>query len=596
MYNSNKICERKFENKIHIYREVYCFQTSFATKDANTKKGKATNMKKRILSFLLVLTFILCALPICVSAEETGTGNTFEEWSAQVGSISKLDGGVFQINTGNGHRQAIWNGTLEEGKITVTFDVDSIFAGHGGKNPDGTQKSGANDTAIIFGGNGVKASTATSVSGIENQSSYYALMFSDNNLRIALVDKAWKGNSSTYPEAADVNVSVNLATELKDAWTGIKASGKVELTVEFTKTGAVKVYVNGNHVDKLDRAAGTCVPFGGEVGVRCGNGFHVPTKIYNVNIEKNTNVVVDGWSAKLGSVSPLEGGLFQINAFDESKPTSVNNVKGQRQAMWNGSLNAGKVSITFDWESIIAGRGDGSNGANDTAIIFGGSGIAEAAGNNINQVESNSCYYVVMFSNENLRIARIQNEWQGGTDKFPAAISGVKLATELGDDWTEAKADGKIKLTVEFTETGAVKVYVDDMHVEKLDRAEGSCVPFGGEVGVRCGNGFHVPTKIYEVAIEEAVNDLPGGEQPGDTGNENPGDTNPGNENTDNEDSEDNIGTPSDDNDGNDDNRDNKDNKDDKKNDATLWIVIAVVAVVVIAGAVVGVVAAKKKK
>ena len=581
---------------------------------------------KKLLSFILVIVFVLSACQICVSAAESD-GNVYSEWKAQAGTISKLSDGLFQMNAFDeskektdanpkAARQAVWSGSLTEGKFTVVFDAASIFAGRGDKNADGTQKSGANDTAIIFGGKGVKDSKKTTVNNIEKDSSYYALMFSNDNLRIALVDKAWKGNVTTYPEAATINKSVSLKTELGDKWTAAKDSGKIALTVEFTAAGAVKVYVNGNHVKGLDRAEGICVPFGGDLGVRCGMGYHVPTKIYEVKVEKAVQgggnetpeipetpetPYVGDWYAKLGSISALEGGVFQIDPFDETKPASVTNVKGQRQAMWTGSLNAGKISITFDWASIVAGRGDKNAdgtqkaGANDTAIIFGGNGIAQAQGDTINKIENASCYYAVMFSNENLRIARIQNGWQGTVDKFPAAIKDVSLKTQLGDDWTAAKADGKVKLSVEFTEAGAVKVYVDDLHVAVMDREEGSCVPFGGEVGVRCGNGFHVPTKIYDFSITEAGADIP--EDPDDdtqggTTGDNTGDNNTDNENEKpNTDSGNNATSGEANIGGTDEPTDAK-----VKIDTTTIIIIAVVAALAIAGAVIGIILAKKKK
>ena len=94
---------------------------------------------KKILSFILVLVFMLGACQICVSADETAVGNVYSEWKAQAGSISQLDGGLFQINAYDSTkeksptnptdaRQAVWNGSLEEGKFSVTFDIESIFA------------------------------------------------------------------------------------------------------------------------------------------------------------------------------------------------------------------------------------------------------------------------------------------------------------------------------------------------------------------------------------------------------------------------------------------------------------------------------------
>jgi len=265
-------------------------------------------MKKRIVSIMLVLTFVLLALPMSVSAGEAHTGSAtytskFADWSAKLGGISAINGGVLQINawdenlptankTNPKHaRLAMWNGELAEGRFSVTLDTAGILAGRGDGNP------GANDTGIIFGGKGIKAYSGTgNMYIIENNSQFYFLYFAKNNISLALANKdnyvdadndpstpdtqkAWMG---TQKNSAGQNLNVDLNAKYKSAWDAAKAAGKVELTVAFSTAGAFRLWINGTHIKELD--ADNLTPFGTELGVRAGMGWHVPTKIHDFKV------------------------------------------------------------------------------------------------------------------------------------------------------------------------------------------------------------------------------------------------------------------------------------------------------------------------
>lgn len=255
-------------------------------------------MKKRIVSLMLVLTFVLLALPMSVGAAATA-GNAkageatytskFEDWTAKIGTISAINDGTFQINafdssaaaslTNKKHaRMAMWNGELAEGRFSVTFDTASILAGRG----DRDDHSGANDSGIIFGGKGIKAYAVPangSVNNVENNSQFYFLYFSNNSITLALADKAWVG---LQKNAAGADLKTDLSKTHTDMWTAAKAAGKVEVTVAFSATGALRVWINGEHIPELD--ADNLKPFGTEIGVRNGMGFHVPTKVYDFKV------------------------------------------------------------------------------------------------------------------------------------------------------------------------------------------------------------------------------------------------------------------------------------------------------------------------
>ncbi len=501
----------------------------------------------------------------------TATGDSIDEWTAKRGSISSISGGVFQINAHDKSiatdnvtnpsftRIAMWYEDINEGKASITLDYASITARrapYGCSNPSG----GSNDTGIIFGGTGIKAYTGTGdANAIENVSQYYFLYFSNSSLKLAMVNKdnyvmkdvdndpttgeggkearvqqSWVGIIKDKADNSTLNV--NLDSKYKTVWEAAAAAGKITLSLTWSKDGSVKVLVNGTHIKELDGAAGTAVPFGGEFGVRAGMGYHVPTKVLDADIKDYTpnGNSVDEWSAKIGQISSIDGGLFQINAWDESQATNKTlNPKHSRLAMWYGNLNSGKVSVTLDYASIKAGRGDGKAGANDSGIVFGGSGIkAYTGGGDMNAMENASQYYFLYFSNSNLQLALVnkdnyidkdgdpntgtngkeaQKAWVGViNDKADNSALRVDLNAKYADLWKAAEKSGKIKLTVGWTEKGEVRVWVNDTHITELDGAKGTAVPFGGEVGVRCGMGWHVPTKVYAASVKYTTSPLTG--------------------------------------------------------------------------------------
>ncbi len=558
---------------------------------------------------MLVLTFIICALPLSLSAAETGDGSKMADWTAKIGSISKLDGGVFQINAYSGSspsltnknhaRLAVYNGEYKSAKISVTFDADGIFAK---RSPQASNPgAGSNDTGIVFGGSGIKAygegKTDFTVNNIEDTNSFYFLYFSNDSLILArndkdrMVDNDGDGVAETKKTFASI-ASANLSSALGGAWTGIKASGKIKLEVEYTEEGAIEVWVGGNSISALSKPAGTCVPYGGEIGVRCGMGFHVATKIYEAKVAEVIPPLPapEEWMAKVGTISGLD---------PETDAFQIDSGSGPRQTMWKKYLKSGKISVTFDVASILGKRAPTASnpgaGTNDTAIIFGGVDVLNSIGATVNNIENISQYYCLMFQEARLSVCLVDKNgvdatgnpkvWQGAiknpeTDK---SLS-VDLKTVLGEDaWNAIVAADEITASVEFTEAGAINVWVNDTKIDALCSGDGTAVPFGADVGVRAGMGYHVPTKILDWEITGEISDtdpyyvapdLPGTSGPSSPSNP----SNPSNPST--------PSTPS----------TPEEPKDEKDSGATMWIIIAVVAAVVVAGAVVGVVVAKKKK
>ncbi len=578
-------------------------------------------MKKRILSLLLVLTFVLCALPLSLSAAEVGDGSKISDWTAKIGKVVELENGVFQIpayNEAEGPstlvnkkqvRQAMYNGEYTAAKISITFDSYSVMAGRA----DDPKR--ANDQGIIFGGSGIKAfganKTDFNAADIEYAANFYFLYFSGNNLVFASVekDRMQEVDGEIKSKPFKTITSVKLSEALGASWDTIKNSGKIKLDVEYTAQGAIKVRVNGNPIEKLSYEAGTYIPYGGEIGVRTGMGYHVPTKILAASITPITEIApetpdtpevtdFEGWTAKVGSISALEGGLFRIDG---------NKLKAARQAIWNKYMTEGKISVTFDTDSLMATRApdaetNPNTGSNDTAIIFGGKAVYGSKGNSVNNIENISQYYVVMFMRDTLLVNRVNYGWQKTTEEFPARIS-IDLSKKYPDQWQAIKDSGKVKLTVEFTEKGAVKVSVGDIHITELDRDDGSCVPFGGEVGIRAGMGYHVDTKIFDVTIEGNVSDeeltvtpdTP--DDPTDTPDD-PTDTpdDPTDTPDDPADTPDDE-TPKDEAPKDEAPEDETPNDDENKGGGSMtWIIIAAVAAVAIIVAIIGVVIAKKKK
>ncbi len=319
-----------------------------------------------------------------------------------------------------------------------------------------------------------------------------------------------------------------------------------------------------------------------------------------MSVSADAGNTFDEWTAKVGSISAVDGGVFQINAFDAGQKAATTNVKHARLAVWNGSLPEGSISVTFDTASLVAGRGDGrENGTNDTGIIFGAKGIKDfvafSSNNNMNNdkegrgLEDTTQSYFLCFSigsskgSGKVTLKQINKGWSNGFSKSVPT-------SEFSSVWEAAKTAGKITVTIDFTEEGTLKVYMDGTHIPGFDRTD--VVPYGDEVAVRASMGWHVPTKVLAADIKEPEVIEP--EQPGTEGEgtEQPGTEQPGTEQpgTEGEGTE----QPGTDNAGTDNTAGDKKDDAKKDNSALIWIIVAVVAVLAAAGIAVAI--AKKKK
>ncbi len=154
---------------------------------------------------------------------------------------------------------AVWNGSLYEGKMSVTFDYCSITVADRGPaaSDPGT---GANDTGIIFGGEGIKASTKTSANAIQSDDNtyFYFLYFSKSTLNLARVDKDmdtdnssgddWCGTIKDSADNSNLKYDLNASSapqEYKDMWAAAKTSDKIEVTLAWSAAGAVLVSILG---------------------------------------------------------------------------------------------------------------------------------------------------------------------------------------------------------------------------------------------------------------------------------------------------------------------------------------------------------------
>ncbi len=500
-------------------------------------------MKKRIVSIILVLAFALLALPMSVSA---ATGGKISEWTGKVGSISAINNGVFRVdaydettNPWNHAHLATWNGGLPEGTIEVTLDLAGIIKGRS----NGVLQEGTNDTGIIFGGEGVKdfvtyegttnQMNGNATKGMEYTSKHYFLYFcikgstGEGSVSISDVNGGFgSGPLGTWKAST---------SDFADVWANAKNAGKITVKIFFTKTGTLRVYLDETLIPKLSKD--NAVPYGSDIGIRTGMGYGYNVDILKAKFRPIGDDNIADWTAKVGGISAIDNGVFQINAYDQNSAATQVNQKGARQAMWNGSIDEGKISITLDTASILAKRSplatNPGGGSNDTGIIFGGNGIKASTKTTVNNIEAETQYYTLMFTNDTLSInlvdknnyvmkdndndpttgedgkeASVHTPWVGKIrDKADDSLLSVSLASSYADLWNAATAAGKVKVTVEWTKAGAVKVWVDDTHITQLDGAAGTAVPFGTEVGIRAGMGYHVPTKV--LAIDFGIADIP---------------------------------------------------------------------------------------
>ncbi len=206
------------------------------------------------------------------------------------------------------------------------------------------------------------------------------------------------------------------------------------------------------------------------------------------------------WTAAVGSISRVSGGVFQLDAYDSSKPKDITNTNHARFAIWQGDITTGKISVTVDTASLLAGRADGKSGNNDTGLVFAGKGLKSISpvlqGNNgVASYENGAQWFWLYWSGNTLILRTVNNGFSNGKD-----IKRVDLSSNA--NWTAATTAGKVKLTVEWDAQGAVKVWLGDNTTPVMDvAAADSAVPFGTEVAFRASMGHHVPTKIYSFEV-----------------------------------------------------------------------------------------------
>lgn len=157
------------------------------------------------------------------------------------------------------------------------------------------------------------------------------------------------------------------------------------------------------------------------------------------------------WEVKAGNVSALDGGIATWAAGANSMIT------------YKGSISAGKVEVN-------AGLLDLYNEVH-FYILFGAKGIKASTETTATAImnDANVSAYMVYYANGNIYLGKVVNG--SYTTLLTVPFTYGHLCTRT--------------TTIEWTEEGAIKVWVNGSEIADFANAGNICVPFGNELAIR---------------------------------------------------------------------------------------------------------------
>ena len=211
---------------------------------------------KKLISMILVLTFVLCT-----GLTALADASTIEGYSHQVGTWETIEGGVKATPT-NAAQHLMLKKTIKEG--TVEFKMSGDALGHD-SNP-GLYFKGTNIDKVTETGHwGTGSIESGKMEGGIAGLGYYMIYFANDEVNLCnMYNGGWNGRHAFK----------NITTLLNDngAW---KTAG-IDVKVEFNEAGAVKIYINNVLAIDYAPAEGEAYPTGGQIALRAVNSKNNP--------------------------------------------------------------------------------------------------------------------------------------------------------------------------------------------------------------------------------------------------------------------------------------------------------------------------------
>ncbi len=391
-------------------------------------------MKKRILSAFLALVFVLIAMPLVGVSADTATA--FKEID-KINATHTSNGLTYSGLTGT--KWFKWNGTLEEGTMSVDISKSALTVTNDGK---------FEEFGFLVGSSGnetkAKAGLFVFVS--------YSAGRGEHNIRTGVYHQnSWIGGTADYKKT-------QVIVDKYSGWATDKNNDTFNLKIDFYKTGEYRVWINNNLILSATVPSDIIEQYdmfeGGEIGFRTGNNSGNSTAPYSVTL---SNFAASKWIS-------LNGTKDTVTSNTLTSPAATS----ERWFKYNESLAQGKIELTLNTAPISAKE--------DIGVIFAADGFVP---NKTIPAAQGSCLFVFFAGGKNLRLG----EWKNGT-----WTSGGLKESAIPDDVVSGFSTAEtVKLTVEFRKTSDttcnIVASVNGVSVLHYQNAAW----YGDEVGLRTG-------------------------------------------------------------------------------------------------------------
>ncbi len=391
-------------------------------------------MKKRILSAFLALVFVLIAVPLAgVSADSTTAFKEIDKSNSTHTSSGVTYSGL------TGTKWFKWNGTLEEGTMSVDISKSALTVTDDGK---------FEEFGFLVGssGNETKAKAGLFVFVSYNTSR------GEHNIRTgAYHQNVWIGETADYKKT-------QIIVDKYAGWATDKNNDTFNLKIDFYKTGEYRVWINNNLILSATVPSDIVGQYdmfeGGEIGFRTGGNSGNSTVPYSVTL---SNFATSKWTSLNGTKDTVKN-----NTLTSPAATS------ERWFKYNESLAQGKIELTLNTAPISASE--------DIGVVFAADGFVP---NKTIPAAQGSCLFVFFAGGKSLRLG----EWKNG-----AWTSGGLKESAIPEDIVSSFSTAEtVKLTVEFRKmsdtTCNIVASVNEISVLHYQNAAW----YGDEVGFRTG-------------------------------------------------------------------------------------------------------------
>ena len=311
-------------------------------------------MKKRIVSAVLALIFVLALLPGGIFAAETGV----DGFTAIKGTITKQDDGTYAVTKALGVDSIIQKeGQLSEGWIRLDMPVGSFC-------------QISRESGIVFG--------ATDMSDLSKGTYYFAYRVAANNSAAPAIrlEKVVNGKATSLGSIAANAFIAPLERQ------GIES---IELAVRYTDDGYIGVYINGSLA--ISASAGGAIS-GKEYGIMIQRHDFTDANDAPQNTDASNDFIFNSLTVEgSNKYKTVQGG--------------INMAKGGIQSTANNTLwllddtHSSETVIRFSIDNYASENdADNSDNNNYSGVVFG---VRESAGNN--KLEGAGISYYFLYVN-----------------------------------------------------------------------------------------------------------------------------------------------------------------------------------------------------